>query len=113
MKGLGKILRYLKNYKKYAIINVIANAFSIVFNVFSLVAVIPFLDVLFPSKDSVNQTVNVANKPEFHFSKVNVRMPDSSKYYTQLLTNKYEPQFVLSPSKDSVGKAMDVLTKPE
>ncbi len=93
MKGLGKILRYLKNYKKHAIINVIANAFSIVFNVFSLVAVIPFLNVLFPSKSSTDKAVEMVSKPEFHMS--GTWLSDISKYYIQNLSKEYGVQYVL------------------
>jgi ATP-binding cassette, subfamily B, bacterial MsbA len=93
LKGLGKILRYLKNYKKYAAINVIANALSIVFNVFSLVAVIPFLNVLFPSKDSAGKGVDILTKPEFHIS--GTYLSDISKYYIQNLSKEYGVQYVL------------------
>jgi len=93
MKGLGKILRYLKNYKKYAAMNVVANALSIVFNVFSLVAVIPFLNVLFPSKDSVGKGMEVFTKPEFHIS--GTWLSDASKYYIQNFSKEYGVQYVL------------------
>lgn len=93
MKGLGKILRYLKNYKKYAIINVAANTFSIIFNVFSLVAVIPFLNVLFPSKDAAGKQVDITVKPVFHMS--GTWLSDISKYYIQNLSKEYGVQYVL------------------
>lgn len=93
MKGLGKILRYLKNYKKYAVINVIANALSIVFNVFSLVAVIPFLNVLFHPENSAGKQVGVLAKPAFHMS--GTWLSDISKYYIQNLSQEYGVQYVL------------------
>jgi len=93
LKGLGKILRYLKNYKKYAVINVIANALSIVFNVFSLVAVIPFLNVLFHPENSAGKQVGVLAKPAFHMS--GTWLSDISKYYIQNLSQEYGVQYVL------------------
>ena len=93
MKGLGKILRYLKNYKKYAIVNVIANTLSIIFGVFSIVAVIPFLNVLFPSNGAQDKQVIFTSRPIFHFS--GSWVSDISKYYMQILTNEYGVRYVL------------------
>ena len=93
MKGLGKILRYLKNYKKYAIVNVIANTLSIIFGVFSIVAVIPFLNVLFPSNGAQDKQVIFTSRPVFHFS--GSWVSDISKYYMQILTNEYGVRYVL------------------
>jgi len=93
LKGLGKILRYLKNYKKYAIVNVIANTLSIIFGVFSIVAVIPFLNVLFPSNGAQDKQVIFTSRPIFHFS--GSWVSDISKYYMQILTNEYGVRYVL------------------
>ncbi len=93
MKGIGKILRYLKNYKKYAAINVIANALSIIFSVFSLIAIIPFLNVLFPSKDATDTQVIFKDRPAFHIS--GTWLSDISKYYMQMLSREYGVQYVL------------------
>lgn len=112
MKGLGKILRYLKNYKKYAVLNIVGNTLSIIFGLFSLGMLIPFLNVLFPSKDAANQSVIVATKPEFHFSKAETL--DSSRYYiAQRFADKYGPQYILMPAKDTSANAVAALTKSE
>lgn len=84
---------------------------SIVFNVFSLVAVIPFLNVLFPSKNSPNQIITV--KPDFHFSKMEGGKPDTARsYIMQRFIDNYGAQYVLLPSKDSTARAEVVVTKP-
>ena len=93
MKGVGKILRYLKEYKKYAFVNVFANTLSIIFGVFSITLLIPFLNVLFPSQGSVEKQAVVLVKPAFHFS--GAWLSDMSKYYMQTFTIQYGVQYVL------------------
>ncbi|HTA28201.1 MAG TPA: ABC transporter ATP-binding protein [Bacteroidia bacterium] len=93
MKGLGKILRYLKNYKKFAFLNVFANTLSIIFGVFSITLLIPFLNVLFPSQGTVEKQALVLVKPVFHFS--GAWLSDMSKYYMQTFTLQYGVQYVL------------------
>lgn len=98
MKGIGKILRYLKGYKKYAALNIIANTFSIIFGVFSIVAVIPFLNVLFPSKDDISAKTVLAVRPDFHnysISHLGTWLSDTTKYYIQSLSAQYGVQYVL------------------
>lgn len=50
MDYFKKILRFAKPYKKYAILNIIANIFYALFSALSFVALIPMLDVLFGDK---------------------------------------------------------------
>ncbi|SDG76160.1 ABC transporter ATP-binding protein [Psychroflexus sediminis] len=52
MTYFKKILRFAKPYKKYAILNIIANAFYALFSALSFIALIPMLDVLFKGKDA-------------------------------------------------------------
>ena len=47
MKNYLRLLRYLKNYKSYAIISIVCNMFSVIFSLFSLTMIIPFLNILF------------------------------------------------------------------
>lgn len=93
IKDLGKILRFLKNYKKYAILNVLSNTLSILFGIFSIAMLIPFLSILFPSKDMADKQIMLMAKPEFHLS--GAWLSDISKYYVQLLTGEYGIQKVL------------------
>src|SRR5581483_11111714 len=93
MRGLGRVLRFLKGYKKYAFLNVFANTLSILFGVFSISMLIPFLLVLFPAKNSLDKQVAFAAKPAFHLS--GTWVSDISKYYMQVLTSEYGIQYVL------------------
>ncbi|MFN2261134.1 MAG: ABC transporter ATP-binding protein, partial [Psychroflexus sp.] len=47
MNYFKKILRFAKPYKRYAILNIIANIFYALFSALSFIALIPMLDVLF------------------------------------------------------------------
>ena len=47
MKNIRVILKYAREYKGYAILNVVNNIFSVIFSLFSLSMVIPVLDLLF------------------------------------------------------------------
>ena len=93
LKGLGKILRYLRGYKKYAVINVISNTLSIIFGVFSITLLIPFLVILFPGKESTDAHLGLLSKPQFHLS--GSWLSDIIKYYMQVLTNQYGVRDVL------------------
>lgn len=61
MDYFKKILRFAKPYKKYAILNIIANIFYALFSALSFVALIPMLDVLFGDK----QTQNIKTEPVY------------------------------------------------
>ena len=52
MNYFKKILRFAKPYKKYAVLNIIANVFYALFSALSFIALIPMLDVLFKGKDA-------------------------------------------------------------
>lgn len=56
MTYFKKILRFAKPYKKYAILNIIANIFYALFSALSFIALIPMLDVLFKGKDAERVT---------------------------------------------------------
>lgn len=47
MKNYIRLLRYVRGYKGYAALNIICNIFSVIFSLFSLTMIIPFLNVLF------------------------------------------------------------------
>ena len=52
MNYFKKILRFARPYKKYAMLNIIANVFYALFSALSFIALIPMLDVLFKGKDT-------------------------------------------------------------
>ncbi|MBL4709094.1 MAG: ABC transporter ATP-binding protein [Flavobacteriales bacterium] len=62
MKSLAKVLRYIKSYKLHALLSVISNIFSVVFNLLSFLVLIPFLKLLFGKSEPVLE------KPEFSWT---------------------------------------------
>ncbi|HNQ12704.1 MAG TPA: ABC transporter ATP-binding protein [Bacteroidia bacterium] len=61
MKDYVRLLAYVKEYKGPALLNVLFNVFSVLFSLFSLTMVVPFLNVLFNS-------TNEYQKVEWSFS---------------------------------------------
>ncbi len=47
MKELTAFNPYFKNYKKYITLNIIFNVLHVIFSIFSLTVVMPFLDIIF------------------------------------------------------------------
>jgi subfamily B ATP-binding cassette protein MsbA len=47
VKNYIRLLHFVKSYKGYALLNIIFNIFSVIFSLFSLTMIIPFLNVLF------------------------------------------------------------------
>ncbi|MCF8253414.1 MAG: ATP-binding cassette domain-containing protein [Bacteroidia bacterium] len=62
MNGFIKLLRYTLPFKGLAILNVVFNILSILFSLFSIALILPFLKLLF------GQSALVTVKPEFSFS---------------------------------------------
>ncbi|HTA81592.1 MAG TPA: ABC transporter ATP-binding protein [Bacteroidia bacterium] len=62
LKDLGKILHYIKRYKTYAILNVIFNIISQVFNIFSFAMIIPLTQILFTT-DKVTMAKIISDGP--------------------------------------------------
>lgn len=65
---LFRILGYLKGYQKYALLNILCNLLSVVFSLFSLTMVIPFLNLLFISNPAENAALVAKGQPLFEFS---------------------------------------------
>ena len=65
-----KILKYIKPYSSYVLFNITSNILSVLFSLFSLTMVIPFLGILFGTQEKVYQpgplTFN-ANSVKEHF----------------------------------------------
>lgn len=62
MKSLVKIIKYLTNYKLFAFLSVGSNILSVLFHLLSILAFIPFLQLLFGKIDALHE------KPEFSLS---------------------------------------------
>ena len=66
MKNLRRVLKYIIPYKGYALLNILFNILSSLFNVFTIVMVVPMLEILFygeTSNKSFNQPDDI--KGEF------------------------------------------------
>lgn len=61
MKNLFRILSYLRPYSGYGGLNILFNILTVFFSLFSVVMIIPFLQLLF-------EKIRVTAPPEFHFN---------------------------------------------
>lgn len=87
MKKINKILIYLKPYYKNVILNFVFNLLQIIFSVFSLLMIIPFLRVLFGQEEAVRV------KPDFELSgKV---FNEYLNYYLGQIVSTYEKKDAL------------------
>lgn len=77
MKNYLRLLRYVKSYKSYAFLNIFFNMLSVVFSLFSLTMVIPFLNVLFGQQQ-------VYEKVEWSFS-VNAALTNFNYFLSQYI----------------------------
>ncbi|MBT6438887.1 MAG: ABC transporter ATP-binding protein, partial [Flavobacteriales bacterium] len=68
MKSLLRILAYAKQYKLYALLNVICNALSSVFSLFSIAMIIPFLNLIFLQDNKDYEAYLLNGEPQFSFS---------------------------------------------
>jgi ATP-binding cassette, subfamily B, bacterial MsbA len=68
MKDFFRILRYVKPYYNYAILNVVFNILTVLFSLVSLTMIIPFLGLLFGTL-----VVEVTSQPELSFSASSVK----------------------------------------
>ncbi len=63
MKNLSVILQYLKNQKRYAFLQVFFDILFVIFNLLSLLIMMPFLNLIF------GETKGIVSKPEFAWDK--------------------------------------------
>ena len=68
MKNLFKILSYAKDFKGYAGLNILFNLLSILFDVFSIALLMPFLDLLFGKNESDYHAMIKEGLPELSLS---------------------------------------------
>ncbi len=68
MKKFFGVLKYVNGYWRYAWLNIFFNVLSVVFNLFSLLSVIPVLQLLFTSTDDSYATKVAAGEPQLGFS---------------------------------------------
>lgn len=68
MKSLIKLVRYVKHYKGYGLLNLLFNILGVIFNVISLTMLKPILDLLFKG-DNFDYTQFMGKNPHDNFSK--------------------------------------------
>jgi subfamily B ATP-binding cassette protein MsbA len=68
MKSIIRILAFAKNYKRYAVLNVVFNVLSVIFSMFSVAMLYPFLQVLFSDDDAKLQQYVANGVPSIGFS---------------------------------------------
>jgi ATP-binding cassette, subfamily B, bacterial MsbA len=68
MKNFFGVLKYVRGYWRYGALNIFFNILSVFFNLFSLLAVIPLLDLLFATDTKIYQQMVAAGEPQFSFS---------------------------------------------
>ncbi len=68
MKQLGGVLKYVRGYWNYALLNITFNIVSIVFSMFSIAMLFPFLQVLFSENTAKLNEIIIKGRPALHFS---------------------------------------------
>jgi subfamily B ATP-binding cassette protein MsbA len=91
MKKFFGILRYVKGYWRYGILNILFNILSVVFSVLSIGGIFPFLQVLFANK---LDEILLKGKPEFHFSTSGIL--DSINYMLAQAAHDHGRMYVLT-----------------
>src|ERR1035437_10146765 len=68
MKKIFGVLHYVKGYWRYAIWNIIFNIISVVFSLFSIGMLFPFLKILFSNNPAELSAIVEKGKPSFSLS---------------------------------------------
>ena len=68
MRKFFGVLRYVKGYWRYAIWNIVFNILSVIFSLFSIALMFPFLKVLFSNDPNQISDIIANGKPVFSFS---------------------------------------------
>ena len=83
MRSFLKILRYIKPYSSYVLLNITSNILSVLFSLFSLTMVIPFLGILFGTQEKVYQstqlTFNASSIKEHFYSFITKTVESNGK----------------------------------
>lgn len=68
MKNLFGVLRYVRGYWRYGIANIVFNVLHVIFSLFSITMVIPFLNLLFLSDSARYQEIMTKGAPHLTFN---------------------------------------------
>lgn len=87
MKKFFGVLRYVNGYWNYATLNIIFNILSVVFSLFSIAMLFPFLQVLLFADDTMLRTTLGKGTPAFHLSAAS--LTDNVNYYLARIITDY------------------------
>src|ERR1051325_272899 len=87
MKKLFGVLRYIKGYWGYAWLNIVSNIFTVVFGLFSLTMIIPFLNLLFLGNEESYREILKNGQPAFSFS-VNSALDNLNYFFTNMIVTQ-------------------------
>jgi len=79
MRDFFKIIQLIKGYRPYAIANILFNAMAVVFSLFSMVLLIPVLEILFKSEAELTEML--ANPPVTDFWASDYDLKQHGFYY--------------------------------
>jgi ABC-type multidrug transport system fused ATPase/permease subunit len=68
MRKFFGVLRYVKGYWRYGILNIVFNIISVIFSLFSIAMLFPFLQILFSENNTKLEEIIENGKPIFSFS---------------------------------------------
>ena len=88
MKEFFGILKLVKGYGKYAVINVLFNLLAIIFSAFSLVMLMPIMEILFNQQDKITELLKTPPAS-------NASWKDYIYYHLADLIHTYGPAQVL------------------
>ncbi len=79
MKKFFGVLRYVKGYWRYGILNIVFNLLSVVFSLFSIAMVFPFLQILFSEDTNKMEVILRGGKSHFGYSTTEIL--DAIEYF--------------------------------
>lgn len=90
MKNLFGVLRYVRGYWRYGILNITFNILHVIFSLFSLTMVIPFLNLLFLSESGKYQEILTKGAPDLTFN-INTAVDSFNYYLANLIVTQGKP----------------------
>lgn len=94
MNKLTKIFSYLKGYWKYGVLNIVFNMLSVVFSLFSLTMLAPFLNLLFLKNDNEYHEQLAKGVPEVKMS-VQSLIDNFNYYLTNMVVTQGKMQALI------------------
>ena len=90
MKGIYKILRYIKRYKRFAVLNILFNILQLIFSLFSLTMVIPLVQLLFNTDPAIYAATLKKLPPEISIHHISPKslMEYLTYYITKSIVNE-------------------------